>query len=79
METAVRLTTLVQPGGKIEVMSPDLPIGQAVEVIVLVPSVAHVARASVLDVLASAPGHLAFADAAEVDAYVRGERDAWDR
>jgi hypothetical protein len=79
MDTAVRLTALVQPGGKIEVISPELPTGQSVEVIVLVPGLARGQRPSVLDVLAAAPGHLAFTNAAEVDAYVRGECDAWER
>ncbi len=78
MQSALRMTTLVQPGGKIEVTNTQLPEGQAVEVIVLLPSAA-VPRRSILEVLAEAPGHLAFQSADEVDAYLREERDAWER
>ena len=35
-------------------------------------------RPSLVDVLASAPGHLAFQSAEEVDAYIRSERDGWE-
>lgn len=34
-------------------------------------------RPSLLDVLNHAPGHLAFLSAAEVDAYIRAERETW--
>ncbi len=79
MQRALRMTALVQPGGKIEVMDTDLPEGQSVEVIVLLPSPSIVPRRSILDVLADAPGHLAFQTADEVDSYLREERDAWER
>lgn len=79
MQRALRMTALVQPGGKIEVMDTDLPEGQSVEVIVLLPSPSAVPRRSILDVLAEAPGHLAFQTADEVDAFLREERDAWER
>ena len=35
-------------------------------------------RPSLVEVLANAPGHLAFQSADEVDAHIRAERDAWD-
>lgn len=79
MQAALRLTALVQAGGKIEVVDAQLPAGQAVEVIVLLPSPAPLLRRSIGEVLAEAPGHLAFQTADEVDAYLREERDAWDR
>lgn len=34
-------------------------------------------RPSLVEVLASAPGHLAFQSADEVDSYIRSEREAW--
>ena len=79
MQTALRLTGTVQPGGRVEVSSPQLPPGKAVDVIVLFPREAEETRRSVMDVLAEAPGRLAFGTAEEVEAYVREERDAWDR
>ncbi len=79
MQRALRMTALVQPGGKIEVTDTDLPEGQSVEVIVLLPSPPAIPRRSIVEVLAEAPGHLAFQTADEVDAYLREERDAWER
>ena len=79
MQTALRLIGTVQPGGRVEVSSPQLPSGKAVEVIVLFPQEAEVTRHSVADILAEAPGHLAFQTAEEVEAYLREEHDSWER
>src|SRR5579859_2040099 len=79
MQSALRTTAWVQPGGKIEVEDTQLPVGQPVEVIVLLPQPQAAPRRSILDVLAEAPGHLAFQTAEEVDAYLHEERDAWER
>ncbi|NCC33523.1 MAG: hypothetical protein EOM24_16130 [Chloroflexia bacterium] len=79
MQAALRLITEVQPGGKIEVVDAQLPDGVPVEVIVLLPPTPTVPRRSILAVLADAPGHLAFQTAEEVDAYLKRERDAWER
>lgn len=79
MQTAVKVTTTVQSGGKIEIADPQLPPGKPVDVIVLFPPEADVSRRSVVDVLAETPGQLAFHNAEEVDAYIREERDAWER
>ena len=77
MQAALRLTGMVQPGGKVEVSSLELPLGKAVEVIVLFPQETEVMRRSVIDVLAEAPGHILFQTAEEVDAHLREEKDAW--
>lgn len=79
MQTAVKLTGTVQPGGRVEVSSPQLPSGKIVDVIVLFPQESDAARRSVTDILAEAPGRLAFQTAEDVDAYIREERDAWER
>jgi len=84
MQTALRLTRTVQPGGRVEIASPDLPDGKAVDIIVLLPLDAEgldaeVSRRSVIDILAEAPGRLAFQTADEVEAYLREERDGWER
>ena len=78
MQTALRLTSTVQPGGRVEVSSPQLPSGKTVDVIVLFPREAEASRRSVMDILAEAPGQLAFQTAEEVDSYIREERDVWD-
>lgn len=79
MQAALCMTAQVQAGGKIEVVDAQLPVGTSVEVIVLLPQPIPKARRSILDILTEAPGHLAFETAEEVDAYLRAERDAWDR
>ncbi len=79
MQTALKLTGTVQPGGRIEVSSPQLPAGKAVDIIILFSQEPDDARRSVVDILAEAPGHLAFQTAEQVDAYLQAERDAWDR
>ena len=79
MQTSLRMTTWVQAGGKIEITDAQLPVGTAVDVIVLFPQPADTPRRSIVDVLAEAPGHLAFQTAEEVDAYLCEERDAWER
>lgn len=78
MQTALKLTGTVQPGGRIEVSSPQLPSGKAVEVIVLFSREADAARRSIMDILAEAPGQLFFQTAEDVDSYIREERDAWE-
>ena len=79
MQAALHTTVKVQPGGKIEVTDSQLPIGQSVEVIVLLPAQQTEPRRSIMEILAEAPGHLVFHTAQEVDTYLRQERDAWER
>ncbi|MBI2844786.1 MAG: hypothetical protein HYX78_15440 [Armatimonadetes bacterium] len=79
MQTAIRIRTVVQPGGKVEVTSPDLTAGETVEVIVLGSEIVSPKRRPALDILAEAPGHRLFKSAEEVNAYVREERNSWDR
>jgi hypothetical protein len=79
MQAALHLTTTVHPGGKIEVADPQLPAGEAVEVIVLFPGPSAAPRRSVVDVLAEAPGQILFRTPADVETYLREERDAWER
>lgn len=71
-----RVRATVQPGHKIEIAAPDLEVGQPVD-IVLFPRERTEKRHRARDVLARAPGHRLFQTAAEVDAYVRAERDSW--
>lgn len=79
MQSALHIKTEVQLGGKIEIVDAHLPIGTPVDVIVLLPNHAPAPRRSLLSVLADAPGKRAFQTAADVDAYLRAERDAWER
>ena len=77
MQKALHIRTTVQPGGRVEVASPELEAGQSVDVVVTRSSSAE--RRSVVDILAEAPGHLVFKTAAEVKAYLAEEKEAWGR
>lgn len=79
MESAVRVKTAVLPGGRIEITDPELRPGDEVEVIVLAQAPAPTRRRPLADILAEAPGGRLFRSADEVDAYLREERESWDR
>ena len=70
----------VQPGGKIEIESPELTEGEDVDVTIS-PATEKPApkKRSIADIMAEAPGHLLFKTAKDVDDYIREERAAWDR
>ncbi len=76
MVAAIKQTVTVGEGGVIKVRSPELRAGDRAEVIVLVepqPSV-HRPLGSFIGA-----GRGCFSSVAEVDAYIREQRDEWDR
>lgn len=75
MTQALRTKTIVQPGGNIHVVSPDLRAGESVEVIVLQEE--QRPRSSISDILRGYPGGRMFKTADEVDRYLKQERDSW--
>ena len=77
MQEALRIRTRVQPGGKVEIVDQNLPVGEDVDVVVS-PAPAKVRRSAV-DILNEAPGGLIFKTAEDVAAYLREEKEAWDR
>ena len=76
MQKSLFIRTKVQPGGKVEVICPELDAGQSVDVVVT--GTASTGRRSVVDILAEAPGHRLFKTAKEVDGYIEQERASWD-
>ena len=78
VQTIVRAKTIVQSEWQITVTNPALHIGEAVEVLILLPDESDEPRLSILDVLNSVPGHQLFKSAEEVDQYIREERESWD-
>lgn len=77
MQSVLRIRTTVQPGGKVEFVSPDLKAGQMVDVVVsqaLTPS-----TCSAWQVISEGPGQRLFKTAKEVDDYMSAERASWDR
>ena len=77
MQKALHIRTKVLPGGKVEFASPELEVGQSVDVVVTRSS--SIERRSLVDILAEAPGHRLFKTAKEVDDYIKEERASWDR
>jgi hypothetical protein len=78
-QTILRLKTTVLANGKVEITAPQLPVGEDVEVIIMLPQAADTERRSALDILSETPGHRQFRTAEEVETYLREERQAWER
>lgn len=76
MQQAIRQHAVVRPGGVVEVQSSDLEPGVEVEVIVLIET-APGTRRSLSELFGAASGSFATPD--EADAFLRSERDAWQR
>ena len=73
---AIRQRVTVQPGGVIELRSSELPPGSQADVIVLLET-SPAPEQPLASFIGAGKG--CFSDAAEVDAFIRAERDAWDR
>jgi hypothetical protein len=78
MSTAIRKEAVVGPDGKIEITAPELAPGQKVQLIVW-PVPSEQDKRHVIDIIKDLPGGRLFKTAEEVDAYIREERDSWDR
>jgi hypothetical protein len=83
MTPPVRVKTTVLPGNRIEVATPGLAVGAEVQVIVL-PAVGAADPPpadgkSFLEIIEEMPPGRLFKSAEEVDAYLREERDSWER
>lgn len=76
MLNGLKQTVIVQPGGLIEVRSPDLPPGATVEVIVLLESIPQDNQLGISRFIGAASG--SFATPEQADEFIRQERDAWD-
>ena len=77
MQKALHIRTTVQPGGKVEITSPELEAGQTVDVVVLHES--SVKGRSIMEILNSGPERRLFQTAEEVKAYLAQEKASWDR
>ena len=75
MQKALHVRTKVLPGGKIEIVDEELPVGESVDVVV--SQAAPSERRSAVDILDEAPGHLVFKTAADVAAYLAEEKEGW--
>ncbi len=76
MVRVIKEQVMIQPGGVIEIRRADLPAGVRAEVIVMIEQPAK-EPPPLTSLIGSGKG--CFGSAAEVDAFLRAERDAWDR
>jgi hypothetical protein len=74
---AIQQSTTVQPGGIIQIHSDELPVGARAQVIVLVDQPLDVSFPTMRSLLGAAQG--SFKTSAEADAFLRAERDSWER
>lgn len=87
MQTALRITTRVLPGHRVEIVAPELTDGEAVEVFVVMPEAARrpksepaVPTQSLMDFLdALPPGPRSAPTWAEIEHSLQEERAAWGR
>ena len=77
MQETLHIRATVQPGNRIEIVNGQLHEGEEVDVVVSPASSAK--RRSAVDILAEAPGGLAFKTAADVAAYLKEEKESWGR
>ena len=77
MQKALHVRTTVLPGGKVEIVDQNLPVGEDVDVVV--SPAAQAERRSAVDILSEAPGGLVFKTAADVAAYLKEEKESWGR
>jgi hypothetical protein len=79
MQAVLRLHTKILPGHRLEISSPELPEGESVEVLVLLPSAVGSPPCSALELIESLQGHRLFQSPDEVDRSIQEERDSWER
>jgi hypothetical protein len=78
MSTEVRMKTVILPGGKIEISTPELIPGRRATVVVTIEDNETIEQSHVIDILKTLAGHRHYQSAEEVDAYIREERGAWE-
>lgn len=80
MDVALQVETRVLPGHRIEVQRPELVEGQAATVLIVLHEEAEEPKRSRLsETLRGYTGGKLFRTAAEADAYIKAERDSWER
>ena len=79
MEPALHVKTKVLPGKRVEVTSSHLVEGEQVDIFIVIPARmgGHLRR--VMDIVRSPRPPQVFKTAEEVDRYLQGERESWDR
>lgn len=75
MQKTLHIRTTVLPGGRIEIVDQELPVGASVSVVVH-SSVTE--RRSAVEILNESSGQRLFRRAEEVEAHLKDERASWE-
>jgi len=78
MQPALRITTKVLPGNKIEIEIPEAEIGDSVDVFVVLPEKVETKKRSVIEILEEVHAKRPPKSAEEIDRQLREERESWD-
>jgi hypothetical protein len=78
MQAAYHTTTTILPGNKIEIELPEGTIGEAIEVIILLPNKTTQKKRSALDIIADARKIPPYRTPEEVDQDIQEEGNSWD-
>ncbi|GET39459.1 hypothetical protein [Microseira wollei] len=78
MQAALRITTKVLPGDKVEIQLPPGSVGEEVEVFVIIPEKKQSKKRNVLEILEEIHKHGPFRTVEEIERDLRRERDSWD-
>lgn len=77
MQKVLQQQVTVLPGGKVELVCPELDAGQVVDVVVLRDNGGP--RRHISEIISGGPNQRLFETAEEVDDYLAEERASWDR
>jgi hypothetical protein len=78
MQAALRITTKVLPGNKIEIDIPESEIGEDIEVIIMLPDKPKPNQRRALEIFDAAHKLGPFRTPEEIDHDLQAERDSWD-
>ncbi|MBW4570171.1 MAG: hypothetical protein KME31_19710 [Tolypothrix carrinoi HA7290-LM1] len=78
MQPALRITTKVLPGNKIEIEIPEAQIGDTVDVFVVLPEKVETKKRSVIEILEEVHAKRPPKSAEEIDRQLREKRESWD-
>jgi hypothetical protein len=78
MHSAIRITTKVLAGNKLEIEVPPGSVGEEVEVFVIIPEKAQGGRRKVLALLTEIRSRHVCRTVEEIDRELQEERNSWD-
>ena len=78
MHSAIRITTKVLSGNKVEIELPPGSVGEEVEVIVILPEKPQPGRRRVLELLEEIRSRHPSRTIEEIDRELQAERNSWD-